>query len=164
MRKAQVLNSTRLPTTPQKRDRHGFRGIPPPASFSLAELPDDAQLTEGEVAAVGRWSTNTVANWRRHPGHPLEWEYVAGGFIRYRAGKVRTFMATPYKRRVHGPPKRCADQPALPAEYKKGGTTDARKDERSCGHDKASQRSGGSARPPSGRARRHEDDPVTSRS
>src|SRR5262245_50336662 len=116
MRKAPVLSSTKLPTTPQKRDRHGFRGTPPPASFSLAELPDDAQLTEGEVAAVGRWSTNTVANWRRQPDHPLEWERVAGKFIRYRAGKLKAFIATPYKRRAHAPPKRCGNQPALPAE------------------------------------------------
>jgi hypothetical protein len=88
-----------LPKRDLKRDRHGFRGTPPPASFSLQELPDDAQLTEGEVAAVGRWSTNTLAAWRRRPDHPLKWDYVAGGFIRYRAGDLKIFMAMPPKRR-----------------------------------------------------------------
>jgi hypothetical protein len=77
----------------QKRDRHGFRGTPPPASFSLQDLPADAQLTEAEVAAVGRWSTNTVAAWRRRPGHPLRWELVAGKYVRYRAGDLKRYMA-----------------------------------------------------------------------
>jgi hypothetical protein len=100
----------------QKRDRHGFRGTPPPASFSLQELPDDAQLTEAEVAAIGRWSTNTVASWRRQPGHPLQWERVAGKFIRYRAGALKRFMAAPAKRRPPVPSKRRArsDQPDIP--------------------------------------------------
>jgi hypothetical protein len=77
----------------QKRDRHGFRGTPPPASFSLADLPDDALLTEYEVAAVGRWSTNTLAAWRRQPGHPLEWELLAGKYVRCRAGNLKRYMA-----------------------------------------------------------------------
>ena len=102
----------------QKRDRHGFRGTPPPASFSLQALPDDAQLTEHEVAAVGRWSTNTVAAWRRQPDHPLRWELVAGRFVRYRAGDLKTYMATPAKRRARVPPKRRArpEQHQSPAE------------------------------------------------
>jgi len=101
-----------------KRDRHGFRGTPPPASFSLAELPDDAQLTEAEVAAIGRWSTNTVASWRRQPDHPLRWELVAGKYVRYRAGDLKTFIATPPKRRATVSPKRRAraEQHQLPAE------------------------------------------------
>jgi hypothetical protein len=103
-----------------KRDRHGFRGVPPPASFSLQDLPDDAQLTEAEVAAIGRWSTNTVASWRRRPDHPLEWEYVAGGFVRYRAGKLKTFMAMPPRRggrgRVGAPAIRQPSTQPLPKE------------------------------------------------
>jgi hypothetical protein len=99
-----LMRKALLKPDPAKRDRHGFRGTPPPASFSLQDLPDDAQLTEVEVAAVGRWSTNTVAAWRRQPGHPLEWEYIVGGSVRYRAGKVRAFMAMPGRRRGR-PPK-----------------------------------------------------------
>jgi hypothetical protein len=93
-----------------ERVRHNRAPPPPPASFSLQDLPDDAQLTEAEVAAVGRWSTNTVASWRRRPDHPLEWEYVAGGFVRYRAGKLKIFMAMPPKRRGGGPSKRRPEQ------------------------------------------------------
>jgi hypothetical protein len=100
-----------------KRDRHGFRGTPPPASFSLQTLPDDAQLTEYEVASIGRWSTNTLASWRRKPNHPLRWELVAGKYVRYRAGDLKAFMALPSRRKA-APPKwrtRFA-QPELPAE------------------------------------------------
>jgi hypothetical protein len=111
-----LLSSTKPLAASKDRDRHGFRGTPPPASFSLAELPDDAQLTEGEVAAIGRWSTNTVASWRRRPDHPLEWEYVAGGFIRYRAGKLKIFMAMPPKRRGRRAAKRRPEQTQLSAE------------------------------------------------
>jgi hypothetical protein len=104
MRRASLLPKR----DPNKRDRHGFRGTPPPASFSLQALPDDAQLTEAEVAAIGRWSTNTVAQWRRQPNHPLRWELVAGRFVRYRAGDLKTYIATPSKRRPRGPSKRRA--------------------------------------------------------
>src|SRR5215470_16098054 len=38
------------------RDHHGERSVPPPAQFSLSELPDDGLLTEREVAALGRWA------------------------------------------------------------------------------------------------------------
>jgi hypothetical protein len=56
-------------------------------------VPDDVQLTEGEVATVGRWSTNTVAAWRRRrPVHPLPWFLVAGKYVRYRAGDLKTYM------------------------------------------------------------------------
>jgi len=101
-----LLGTSRNHKQDQKRDRHGFRGTPPPASFSLRDLPDDAQLTEAEVAAVGRWSTNTVAAWRRQPGHPLEWELVAGKYVRYRAGALKRYMAAPNMRKHTAPPKR----------------------------------------------------------
>jgi hypothetical protein len=42
-----------------------------------------------------------VAAWRRQPGHPLKWDLVAGKFIRYRAGDLKRYMATPAKRRAH---------------------------------------------------------------
>ena len=89
----------------QDRDRHGFRGTPPPASFDLEALPDSTLLTEQETAAVGRWSTNTLGAWRRQPNHPLKWELVAGKFVRYRVGDVKRYLAPPEKRR--------ADQPTL---------------------------------------------------
>jgi hypothetical protein len=46
------------------------------------DLPDDALLTEHEVASVGRWSTNTLASCGRQPGHPLQWDLVAGKYFR----------------------------------------------------------------------------------
>jgi hypothetical protein len=52
-------------------------GIPSHVSFNLLEIPDDALLTDVDVAAVGRWSTNTVAAWRQKPDHPLPWFLVA---------------------------------------------------------------------------------------
>jgi hypothetical protein len=67
-----------------------------------------SQLTEAEVAAVGRWSTNTVAAWRQKPDHPLKWELVAGRFVRYRAGDLKRYMAAgrTAKPRPPPPPKR----------------------------------------------------------
>ena len=82
-----------------KRDRHGFRGTPPPATFSLAELPDDALLTELETAAVTRLSTNTLTQWRRRSNRQLPWIVIAGGRVRYLAGAVRQFLASGEPRR-----------------------------------------------------------------
>jgi hypothetical protein len=87
------------PKRDPNRNRHGFRGTPPHASFSLAELPDDALLTEHEAAAVGRFSTNTLSAWRRRPNHPLQWELVGGKYIRYRAGNLKAYLALPRKER-----------------------------------------------------------------
>jgi hypothetical protein len=91
----QIAKATDDATTP--RDRHGFRGTPPPAQFSLAELPDDSLLTEYEVAAVARLSTNTLATWRKRDDHPLKWVKIGGGRVRYRAGALKQFLATGYK-------------------------------------------------------------------
>lgn len=66
------------------RSRPGFRGTPPPATFSLAALPDDALLTEEEVAAVLRVSKSTLADWRRNPSR-LEWVILPGGYVRVSA-------------------------------------------------------------------------------
>src|SRR6516165_3354209 len=81
------------------RERHGFRGVPPPADFSLAALPDDALLTEYQVGAFIQVSTNTIQSWRRQPDHPLEWEVlIPNGLIRYRAGAVRAYLALGQRR------------------------------------------------------------------
>jgi hypothetical protein len=83
-------------TTAHKRDRHGFRGLPPPPVFDFDALPDGAMLNEYETAAVGRWSTNTLSAWRLREGqHGLRWVVIAGGFIRYRVSAIRAFLATP---------------------------------------------------------------------
>jgi hypothetical protein len=99
MRRKVELSTNKLEQT---RDRHGFRGVPPPPIFSLAELPDDALLTEMETAAVLRHSTNTMAAWRRQSNHPLAWEALPGGFVRYRAGNVRRYVALGSRRKRRG--------------------------------------------------------------
>jgi DNA-binding transcriptional regulator YdaS (Cro superfamily) len=90
-RKAERSTATNKPE--QNRDHHGFRGVPPPADFSLTALPDDALLTEFEIASVLRVSTNTVSSWRRQLDHPLAWEVLPNGFIRYRAGALCFYLA-----------------------------------------------------------------------
>src|SRR5262249_31486880 len=81
------------------RERHGFRGVPPPADFSLADLADDALLTEFQVGALFQVSTNTIQSWRRQPDHPLAWETLPNGFVRYRAGALRYYLALGRRRR-----------------------------------------------------------------
>src|SRR5262245_49673929 len=97
MRKSPATNNP-------KRSHHGFRGTPPPATFSVGALADDALLTEYETAAIGRWSTNTLGRWRQQPGHALEWELVAGKYVRYRVGSVKRFMAAGPRRTKSKPP------------------------------------------------------------
>ena len=107
MPKSALLGSTAAPPPNRpadqpKRSHHAFRGTPPPATFSLAELPDDALLTEFEVAAVARLSTNTLAAWRlrgKRRDHRLPWIAITGGFIRYKAADVRQFLAAGEQRR-----------------------------------------------------------------
>ena len=82
-------------TTAHKRDRHGFRGVPPPPVFDFDALPDGALLNEYETAAVGRWSTNTLTAWRFREGHGLRWIVIAGGFIRYRVSASERSLRTP---------------------------------------------------------------------
>jgi len=79
---------------PPEPDRHGFRGLPPPATFNLYTLPDEGLLTDIEVAAIIRISTNTTSAWRRRPGHPLKWIAITGGFVRYRVADVKAFLAS----------------------------------------------------------------------
>jgi hypothetical protein len=92
-RKAELSTSTHKPE--QTRDRHGFRGTPPPTNFSLASLADDALLTEFEVAALLRVSSNTLGGWRRQESHPLKWLALPNGFVRYTAGHIREFLTRP---------------------------------------------------------------------
>jgi len=112
--KSTLLGSTNVPTAAHKnrpRDRHGFRGVPPPPTFSLAALAHDCLLTEFEVAAVLRVSTNTLGGWRRQPNHPLAWEVLPGGFVRYRAGTTRDYLAGGERRRPRksAPPRTATD-------------------------------------------------------
>jgi hypothetical protein len=75
--------------------------------------------TEAEVAAVGRWSTNTVAAWRGKPDHPLPWFLVAARFVRYRAGDVKAYVTGVLRQKRPGsaaPRSRRADPPASPPQ------------------------------------------------
>jgi len=101
-----------------KRSHRGFRGLPPPATFSIAELADDALLREYDVAAVGRWSTNTVAAWRKQPRHPLKWLRLPGGRVRYFAGALKQFLATGYKPQPGRPRKKDPAPAPKPQECK----------------------------------------------
>ena len=99
-------------TTKPKRDHHGFRGLPPPPTdFSLASLADDALLTEFEVAAILRVSTNTLGSWRQQPGHPLRWRALPNGFVRYTAGHIREFLASGKPRPPRGRPHATKPKP-----------------------------------------------------
>jgi hypothetical protein len=97
-------------TTAHKRDRHGFRGVPPPPVFDFEALPDGVMLKEHETAAVGRWSTNTLAAWRLRKAHALRWVVIAGGFVRYRVADIRAYLAdaAPRKRKPEPPPPAAA--------------------------------------------------------
>jgi|AmaraimetFIIA100_FD_contig_71_397458_length_871_multi_4_in_0_out_0_2 hypothetical protein len=103
--KSAPLSSAKIPTTDQDhiRDRHGFRGVPPvPVNFSLAALADDALLTEYEVAAALRVSTNTLGCWRQQPAHALRWLTLPNGFVRYQVSAIRAFLAMG-RSRAHKP-------------------------------------------------------------
>src|SRR5262249_56557216 len=91
-RRPPELCRRRTVTPAHKRDRHGFRGVPPPPVSDFDALTDGALLNEYETAAVGRWSTNTLAAWRRE-GHGLRWVVIGGGRVRYRVGDVRAYLA-----------------------------------------------------------------------
>jgi len=105
-RKAELSTATNKPK--QTRDRHGsHRGLPPPAVFSLAEMPDDGLLTESEAAAAARISRNTLQAWRRLPNHALPWTVIHGGRIRYTAGDLKRFLGS-------GSPHARKPAPAMP--------------------------------------------------
>ena len=103
-----------------KRDRHGHRGLPPPATFDFEALADCALLSEIEVAAILKISTNTVGSWRRQPDHPLKWLALPNGFVRYTAGHVREYLARGMPRRPRGrPPAMKADAAPKPKPPKR---------------------------------------------
>jgi hypothetical protein len=85
--------------------------------FDFDALPDGALLNEYETAAVGRWSTNTLAAWRLRAGHGLRWVVIAGGFIRYRVSAIRAFLAdaAPRKRKPAKREPRSRATDAVPA-------------------------------------------------
>lgn len=70
------------------------RGVPPPATFDIDVLPDSANLTALETAAVVRRTPSSLEEWRRNPDHPLKWRRVDGRPL-YRAGWVREYLAHP---------------------------------------------------------------------
>jgi len=107
--KSAPLGSAKIPD----RDRHGFRGVPGPATFDIYALPDTAPLTDHEVAAVLRVSTNTTASWRRRGIH-LKWITLPGGLVRSTVGSVKAFLAMG-KTRAHAsdsPPPTTIDKAA----------------------------------------------------
>jgi hypothetical protein len=112
---SQVQSETSAERDEPPRDRHGFRGRPPPPTFSLAALPDDALLSEIDVAAILRMSSATVASWRSQPAHPLRWISLPNGFVRYTVAAIRAYLATPRKprRKDRSPP--ATDEAAAPA-------------------------------------------------
>ena len=105
---------TNKPVEP-KRDRHGFRGVPPPVTFDFDALADGALLSETDVAAILRMSTNTVASWRQRPDHPLRFLVLPNGFVRYTAGHVREFLASGKPRPPRSRPPATKRTPAKPA-------------------------------------------------
>ena len=104
-----LLGSTKvLPPTPPaieqpqapapKRDHHGDRTMPPPVSFSLSELADDAFLSQREIAASLRVAVSTIECWRRRR-HALRWISLPGGAVRYYVRDLRQFLASGKKRK-----------------------------------------------------------------
>lgn len=74
-----------------KKAKRKNRGVPPPANFDLDVLPDSANLTALETAAIVRRTPGALQNWRRNPDHALKWENVDGRPL-YRVGAVRTYL------------------------------------------------------------------------
>jgi len=108
-----IVKAAAGPTKPPPK--RGFRGTPPPADFSLADLSDDSLLTEYEAAAFTRLSTNTLAAWRRRDDPLLEWTTIGGGrCIRYRVDAVKRFIASGYRPQPGRPRKQ--DVPPAPAQ------------------------------------------------
>jgi len=83
----------RPPGDSSRSTKRGFRGTPPPATFTLEGVSDDACLTEFQVGALIQVSTNSLSSWRREPDHPLHWFALPNGLIRYRVGALRNFLA-----------------------------------------------------------------------
>jgi hypothetical protein len=80
-----------MPRNPEERRK--ARGVPPPATFSLAELPDDGWLTQQEVAAVKRQSVGWTEKERYSGRDKLEWDYL-NGWPRCRVGSLKKALAS----------------------------------------------------------------------
>src|SRR5262245_19739025 len=102
MRKPKSAPLSSAPTTaqdqddtraPDRRDRHGDRGVPPPLEFDIYALPDSTLLTARDVAAHMRDAVATVQTWTRIPDHPLKWINIPGGFLRTTVGHLKQFLA-----------------------------------------------------------------------
>jgi len=112
MPKPAPLTSSKIPTavtrhadSPTRDARHGFRGVPPLPTFDFAKIADGQLLTDFETAQVLRVSTATLEAWRQRQGHGLRWVAIAGGFVRYRAGDIRAFLASGRPRQRKPKPK-----------------------------------------------------------
>jgi len=108
-------------TDQPKRDHHGDRRVPPPATFDFYALPDSTLLSEREIAALLRVAVSTVQTWRQR-GHPLPWVHIGQGRVRYRAGDLREFLASGRPRRSS--PATKAD--AAPPEPRRASRASAR--------------------------------------
>jgi hypothetical protein len=80
-------------------------------TFDFDALADGALLSETDVAAILRMSTNTVASWRQRPDHPLRFLVLPNGFIRYTAGHIREFLASGKPRPPRGTPPATKPKP-----------------------------------------------------
>jgi hypothetical protein len=100
------------------RDRHGFRGTPGPATFDLSALPDDGLLTDFEVAAILRVSTNTTAAWRKRGIH-LQWFTLPSGQVRSTVGAVKAFLASGKPRARPSPRAAPTEAPPAPPRQRK---------------------------------------------
>jgi|SRR5215831_12845603 len=121
MRKTPTPSNDHETNTPQPRDRHGYRSVPPPATFDIYALPDTAPLTIRDVAAHGRWAVATVEKWRQQPDHPLKWLTLPGGFVRTTVADLKRFLASGKPRKRPGPTPRAAPTeppPASPRQLK----------------------------------------------
>ena len=73
-----------------------FRGMPPPLTFDLDELPESTLLNETETAAACRRAKSTLEVWRKQPDHPLRWRRV-GGRVLYELASIRAFLKGAHK-------------------------------------------------------------------
>src|SRR3954470_22464799 len=81
-----------LPRPTRRRAR--FRGVAPPPSFSLKDIPPDAVLSTRETSALTRLSIAQLDTLRHtQPDHPLRWFRVNARTIRYTSESVRAFLA-----------------------------------------------------------------------
>jgi hypothetical protein len=87
------------------------RGVPPhPTTFTFSLLPDDAQLTQHDVAAITRKAIITVEKRRRAGSDGLSWHYLDGRWPRTTAGSLRNVMRTMRKPQR---PRRPVTPPAI---------------------------------------------------